>query len=126
MARDAYISTNRYAARMRGSHLGSVFTEKYASMVTNFATYMGEMCAIVDATKAILNTDGILINQYPFYLVYARELYRMTKNFSGPSLWYAILALRNKWISWGLAATTLQKIERDVFGIVPTPPPSQP
>ncbi|MDW8114777.1 MAG: hypothetical protein RMJ34_07600, partial [candidate division WOR-3 bacterium] len=78
---------------------------------------------IIDATKAILHSDrNVKLAQYPFYLVYARELYRLKNKFASRTLWNNLIILREKWISWGLEPQILYRIEREVFGLVPTPP----
>ncbi|MDW8114746.1 MAG: hypothetical protein RMJ34_07445 [candidate division WOR-3 bacterium] len=122
MARDAYISTNRYAAKMLGSHLGRVFSNQHTQMVTNYATFIGEMCGIIDATKTVLHREsGVRIAQYPFYLVYAREVWKLRNNFGGNTLYSRLTTLRKKWTDFGLTPSILIRIEREVFGIVPPP-----
>lgn len=126
MARDAYYVVNRYASKMAGSHLGSVFADQYTQMVTNFATYYGEISGIIDATKQILNASGIKISQYPYYLTYAREIYRHWKKYGGLTLYAMRDVVRNKWISWGLDSQILKNIDQNVFGLPPQTPPTQP
>ncbi len=124
MARDAYYTVNKYAAKMAGAHLGPVFSEQHTNMVTNFATYYGEMASIIDATKDILNSSGVKITQYPYYLTYAREIYRHWKRYGGKTLYVMRDAIRNKWVSWGLDLELLKLIDQNVFGLPPTTPPS--
>jgi len=126
MARDAYYVVNRYAAKMMGSHLGSVFVNQRIQMITNFATYYGEWSGLQDAVKDILNTNGIKITQYPYYITYAREIYRHWKRYGGRTLYTMRDAIRDKWISWGLDANILSLIDQNVFGLPPQTPPAQP
>ncbi|MCS7250797.1 MAG: hypothetical protein RMJ34_07590 [candidate division WOR-3 bacterium] len=123
MARDPYLIVNRYAAKMRGRHLGDAFSGQHTTMVTNYATYIGEMCAVIEATKQLLNAQGVAISQYPFYLVYSREIFRLTKSFGGLTLLRNRDVVQKKWKDWGLDERLLKSIDRDIFGLPETPRP---
>lgn len=123
MARDAYYTVNRYAGKMRGSHLGAVFSNQYTNMVTNFATYYGEIAGIIDRTKQILNASNVDISTYPFYITYAREIYRHWKRYGGKTLFTMRDAIRDKWKRWGLSETIMRNIDQFVFGLPPVTPP---
>lgn len=124
MARDAYYVVNRYAAKMSGSHLGSVFADQYLQMVTNFATYYGEISSIIDATKQLINAYGVSLSQYPYYLTYAREIYRHRKRYGGRTFYALRDAIRHKWLIWGLDERILREIDLNIFGINPDTPRS--
>lgn len=126
MARDAYYVVNRYASKMMGSHLGNVFRDQRLRMVTNFAAYYGEWSGLQDNTKEILNALGVAISQYPFYITYAREIYRHWKRYGGNTLYLIRDSIRQKWVSWGLSLPILKNIDVYVFGLPEQTPPSQP
>lgn len=73
--------------------------------------------------KQVLDQEGISIIQYPFYLDFGREMWRLTRmNLSGESLAVEAATLIGKWVARGLSQSVLETIRTQVFNIsAPTP-----
>jgi len=77
-----------------------------------------ELVQLETETKQVLDGEGIATIQYPFYLDFARELFRLRKRgISGSSLQREVQVLMAKWTDRGLAAPVLEKIRTQVFDV---------
>ncbi|MEO0080832.1 MAG: hypothetical protein ABIL25_00870 [candidate division WOR-3 bacterium] len=73
--------------------------------------------------KQVLDQEGVSIIEYPFYLSFGRELWRLKRmNVSGESLAAEAAILIGKWVARGLSQSVLETIRTQVFDIgAPTP-----
>ena len=87
------------------------------------------LVGIEDLTKAELDGAGVSTITIPYYLAYARQLYRLTKTATGVGdLGTATLEsciLIDMWVARGLTESVLLLIHSNVFGLgsCPEPPP---
>jgi len=81
-----------------------------------------DMYAMEGEVRQVLNSDGISMIQYPYYLAFGRQLWKLTQRVSGESAAIEAQTIIAKWVARGLDQTVLEKIRTDVFGILaPTP-----
>lgn len=73
--------------------------------------------------KQVLDGKSVATIQYPFYLAFGRELWRLTQQqISGPSLAKEAAVLVDKWKARGLSQAVLEAIRSEVFNIgAPSP-----
>jgi hypothetical protein len=68
--------------------------------------------------KQVLDTEGVPTIDYPFYLGYGRELWKLTqREISGTSMQLEALVLLNKWVARGLTQSVLEAVRLQVFNI---------
>jgi len=79
-----------------------------------------ELAGIEEKVKAILDKNNVPVIKIPFYLSFARELYRVVKSHPGATAVSEAALLASKWAGRGLTAAVLQSIAKDVFGITIT------
>jgi len=68
--------------------------------------------------KQTLDALGLPTIQYPYYLCFGREMFRLSrKNISGESMAIEAQVLVDKWVARGLVQSALEKIRKDVFNV---------
>jgi len=68
--------------------------------------------------KQTLDAAGVSVIQYPFYLAFGREMWRLQRqDLSGESLAKEAVVLITKWTARGLTQAVLQAIRTDVFNV---------
>ncbi len=68
--------------------------------------------------KQVLDTEGVPTVDYPSYMAYGRELWRLQrKEISGTSMQLEALVLLNKWVARGFTQSVLEAIRLQVFNV---------
>jgi hypothetical protein len=81
------------------------------------ATYPG-LVDVESQVKQVLDGLGLPTIQYPFYLCYGRELWRLqSQNISGESLAIEAQVLLDKWVARGLVQSALEATRKQVFNV---------
>jgi len=76
------------------------------------------LVAMETQVKQVLDGQGVPIIQYPFYLSFGREVWRLLRQeLSGESLKQEVAVLVAKWVARGLELPVLQAVRDDVFNI---------
>ncbi len=93
--------------------------KKRPRMLARVQSQFPALTTMEDEVKQVLDGLGLPVIQYPFYLSYGRELWRITheRNMSGESAAIEADILLNKWVARGLVRSALEKIRKDVFNI---------
>ena len=73
--------------------------------------------AAENAVRGILNTAGVSVIQYPFYLSFGREMWKLTNRIAGESAAIEAAVHIAKWVARGLTQSVLESIRFDVFGV---------
>jgi hypothetical protein len=120
--RSAEQRIRKYDAKVDPEIVKMRFAQMKPNMVNYATDAFASLVAMEEAVKTILDAQGVLIGQYPFYLSFAREIWRLKNKFGGQTLFSECDIATAKWRSRGLDPTILNTIKRDVFGILPTPP----
>ena len=92
-------------------------------MYTNVQGVFPLIAAMELQVKQVLDGEGISIIQYPFYLSFARELWRLKRmDVSGDALAAEAAIMVGKWTARGLTQTVLETIRTQVFDIAAPAP----
>jgi hypothetical protein len=115
---------NKYISKVDPEVIKDHFTNLKSSMVEQVSNIFPALYDIEVATKTILDQSGTLMAQYPFYLAFARQVWKKVykTRLGGSTLLSEIDILKSIWRTRGLDPTILNNILRDVFGILPPPP----
>ncbi|MEO0073724.1 MAG: hypothetical protein ABIK43_03560 [candidate division WOR-3 bacterium] len=82
-----------------------------------------DLTAMELQVKQVLDSKGVSIIQYPFYLSFGREIWRLIRHeLSGSSLAREVAVLIMKWKDRGLSQTVLESIRSEVFNVPPPTP----
>ncbi len=94
--------------------LDSLRPDMLQSVVATFP----QLADMETQVKQVLDGLGLPTVNYPFYLAYGRELFRLTRQgISGESVAIEAQVLLEKWVARGLVRSALEKIRKDVFNI---------
>jgi hypothetical protein len=115
---------NKYISKVDPDTIKDHFTNLKSSMVEQVSNVFPALYNIEVATKTILDQAGMPMAQYPFYLAFARQVWKKIykTRLGGSALYTEIDIIKSAWRTRGLDPTTLNNILRDVFGILPPPP----
>ncbi len=101
--------------------VNAILTEKRPTMLQNVSSVVPLMTAMELQVKQVCDGAGVATIQYPFYLCFGREMWKLTRSdISGESLAMEAAVLIGKWKARGLTEAVLQAIRSDVF-TVPAP-----
>jgi len=117
MVRDASRRTTKYAAKIVGDVIKNRIDALKDSMVEQVTDKFADLVNIESQTKSMLNSWGVKSIQVPFYLSYARKLWRLSMKHSGGTLNTEACIATKAFIDRGLDPYYLQEIAEDVFGI---------
>jgi hypothetical protein len=102
----------------------AILTEKRPAMLQNVSSVVPLMTAMELQVKQTCDAQGAPTIQYPFYLCFGREMWKLTRqDISGESMAQAAATLIAKWVSRGLQQTLLEAIRSEVFNV---PAPASP
>lgn len=104
--------------RVKGT-LDAMRPEMQAHVQTTFPS----ITAMELQVKQVLDGRGVSIIQYPFYLSFGREVWRLiSKQLSGNSLAREVAVLVEKWKDRGLSQAVLEAVRSEVFNVPPPTP----
>jgi hypothetical protein len=114
---------NKYISKVDPEVIKDHFTNLKSSMVEQVSNVFPALYNIEVATKTILDQAGTPMAQYPFYLAFARQVWKKIykTRLGGQALHTEIDIIKNAWRTRGLDPTIINNILRDVFGILPPP-----
>ncbi|MGQ9678969.1 MAG: hypothetical protein ACUVUD_06805 [bacterium] len=114
---------NRWRVKTSPDKVKAVLEELRDSMLANTQTVFPALLQMETETKQVLDGEGVSVLQYPFYLSFARELWRKQRQgISGSSLARETEVLIAKWEGRGLSVPVLERIRTQVFNIGPFSP----
>jgi hypothetical protein len=76
-----------------------------------------DIYAAEGAVRQVLNSAGVSVIQYAFYLNFGREMWKLTNRISGESAAQEAAIQIGKWVARGLSLSVLETIRSDVFGV---------
>jgi len=96
---------------------------KLTAMRERFVVQTGLLEAMTLAVKQTLDSEGVSVIQYPFYIAFGSELHRLKgQNVSGEGLATEAATLIGKWVARGLSQSVLEAVRTQVFDTAaPTP-----
>jgi len=98
--------------------INAVLTEKRASMLANISAVTPMITAMELEVKQVCDGAGVPTIQYPFYLCFGREMWKLSRSgISGESFALEAAVLIAKWKGRGLTEAVLQAIRTDVFNV---------
>jgi hypothetical protein len=96
----------------------AILEEKRPTMLERVNAVFPSLTSMETQVKQVLDTEGVPTIDYPFYLGYGRELWKLTqREISGTSMQLEALVLLNKWVARGLTQSVLEAIRLQVFNI---------
>ena len=108
----------KWNVKFNTERVKAVLDELRPTMLENVNAVFTSIVAMETQVKQVLDTEGVPTINYPGYLAYGRELWRLTrKEISGTSMQLEALVLLNKWVARGLTQSVLEAIRLQVFNV---------
>jgi hypothetical protein len=71
-----------------------------------------------DRVKTVLDEEGISTTQYPFYLNFGRQCFKLVREFAGGTLINRANIVLQRWVADGFTQAILERIRDVVFTLV--------
>jgi hypothetical protein len=113
--------SDQYNAKTASATVGLKIAAVLPGMKPAFSAAINELVPIEQQTQALLNDSDVPTIQYPFYLNYSRELWKLkNQGIAGASLTSMAKALKHKYAVRGLDSDHLIEIADTIFNITVT------
>ena len=113
----------KWNAKFNTERIKATLDDMRPDMLANVTAVFPLIAAMELQVKQTLDESGVSIIQYPFYLSFSREVWRLKRmDVSGDSLANEAAILVGKWAARGLTQSVLETIRSQVFD-VPAPAP---
>ena len=114
---------SNWDAMYKTDRIKAALDDKRPAMLSRVTAVVPALAAIESQVKQVLDGLGVATIQYPFYLDFGRELWRMRdQDISGESAAMEADVLLQKWVARGLTQAVLEAIRTQVFNIVAPAP----
>ena len=113
----------KWNAKFNTERIKATLDEMRPAMLASVTFVFPLLAAMELQVKQVLDQEGVSIIQYPFYLNFGREMWRLKRmEVSGEGLAKEAATLIGKWASRGLTQSVLETIRTQVFDVgAPTP-----
>ncbi len=120
--RNAYRRIQKWEANLTGEAL----SEKVGRLKDMMKSQVEEMFpALVDmenGVKTVLDEEGVSTTQYPFYINFGRQCFKLAREFAGGTLINRVNIALQRWVADGFTQAILERI-RDVVFTLAAPGP---
>ena len=107
MVRSEVYRGRKYEAKIHADVIRARILAHKPDMVEQMIAISAELVLIESKAKQVCETAGVATMLIPAYLNFARECYRIGKNFSGRTQINEVYYMYSKWVSRGLTGTIL-------------------
>ena len=118
MATDPSRRIAKWNAKYDTTRIKAVLDEMRPDMYARVQAVFPLLTAMESQVKQVLDLQGIQTINYPWYLCFGREVWKLQRQeISGETLAVAVATLIGKWANRGLSQTLLEIIRTGVFNI---------
>ena len=117
MAKSSIRRSKTYERKLDVPHIADQLEKAKADMMTLNAMAQEEMSHLEERTRVILGEKGIPTMDYPKYLNFTRQVWKLRRSFIAETLKNEIDILIYKWSHRGADEQILDRIRLDVFGV---------
>jgi len=110
MVRDEAYRTRKYEAKMDPTSISQRFRDEKDTMVEQVEARFAELVLIEEKAKATCEAAGVSTRDIPFYLNFARQCYRIGKQFSQATRVNEVYYRYQYWLNQGLSSVILTDI----------------
>jgi hypothetical protein len=113
----------RWNTKYNTERIKATLDELRPAMLASVTSVFPLLTAMELQVKQVLDMAGASVIEYPFYLNFGREMWRLKRSdFSGDALAEEAAVLIGKWVARGLTQSVLETIRTQVFDVsAPTP-----
>ena len=110
MVRSEVYRTRKYEAKIDDTSIAQRFRDQKPDMVEQMSARSAELVLIEEKAKAVVEAAGVSVIQIPFYLNFARQCYRIARQFSQATRVNEVYYRYLYWFHQGLDDTILRDI----------------
>jgi len=121
MVRETVWRRGKYTAKIDPTVVQARFAGLKDMMVQQTDMLFADLVAFEEQTKGIVEEKGVPTITIPWYLNVARQLYRLSKRFTGKTLDSEASVICDKWVQRGLDKEIVSEIAK-LYGITYPPP----
>jgi len=110
MVRSETYRTRKYEAKIDDTSIAQRFRDQKDDMVEQVGARFAELVLIEEKCKKVCEAKGVSVTQVPFYLNFARQCYRLTRQFSQATQINECYYRYQIWVNRGLDPTILTDI----------------
>jgi len=110
MVRSETYRTRKYEAKIDDTSIAQRFRDQKEDMVEQVGARFAELVLIEEKCKQVCEAAGVSVIQIPFYLNFARQCYRIGKQFDGATQINETYYRYQYWLNQGLSSTILTDI----------------
>jgi len=108
----------KWNAKFNTERIKGVLDDLRPSMAASVQAVFPLLVSMETQVKQVLDGQGVATIDYPFYLSFGREVWRLLRQeVSGESLKQEVAVLVTKWAARGLELPVLQAVRDDVFNV---------
>jgi len=107
MVRDEAYRTRKYEAKMDATSISQRFRDHKDTMVEQVEARFAELVLVEEKAKSVCEAAGVSTRDIPFYLNFARQCYRIGKQFSQATRINEVYYRYQYWLNQGLNAAIL-------------------
>lgn len=115
--RNAYRRIQKWEANMDGEALSVKVGRLKPSMKSQIEEMFPALVSMEDSVKTVLDEEGLSTTQYPFYLNFGRQCFKLSREFSGGTLINRVNIALQRWVSDGYTQAILERIRDVVFAL---------
>ena len=117
MVRSSALRSSKYDAKAVGDVVKNRIDAQRDSMASQFTAISGDLVAVEEDTKAILEAAGVSVTLYASYLACARRMWKIHQTHEGTVGALELCIEANKWSLRGLTEANLLAICLGVTGV---------
>lgn len=108
----------KWNTKFNTERIKGILDDMRPTMYANVQAVFPLLVSMETQVKQVLDGQGVSIIDYPFYLDFGREIWRLQrKEVSGESLAIEVATLASKWVARGLSQSVLETIRTGVFNV---------
>lgn len=116
MVRSAEIRKKTWDVKTEPATVGAIYARRKADMLESVQSYFSQIARIEAAAKRILERLGVAAQDVASYLFFARETWKLQKNFMPPTFWREVYRNMGVWSDRGLDPRILREL-LVIFGV---------
>jgi hypothetical protein len=116
--RNAYRRIQKWEASLDGDALSVKVGRLKDMMKSQIEEMFPALVNMEDRVKTVLDEEGISTTQYPFYLNFGRQCFKLVREFAGGTLINRANIVLQRWVADGFTQAILERIRDVVFTLV--------
>ena len=120
--RNAYRRIQKWEANLSGDALSVKVGRLMEMMKSQVEEQFPLLEQMENRVKVVLDSEGLSTTQYPFYLNFGRQCYKLSRQFAGGTLLNRVNIVLERWVADGYIQSILERIRDEIFTLTAPAP----